>query len=238
MLALFTVLMVSAGVSSVRALGSIVGVQVGNNFTYKVNYASSSSSMYGIDTFTETVTAVNMTMGYHVVWYNEIVHFNDGSAKANSGGQALETGYWMGTGLAQEGLFYSANLQVGDRLTSTSSVYINETVLVNGRPTNHASANIHYLYQNITVAGTIEYYLDQATGVVVNGTEYMTFTGQPTTSESFSLIATNVWNVIPEFSPIALTLTMLLLTTGATIMVYRRKKQPSSTASTKVELNQ
>jgi len=238
LLVLFTVVLVSAGATSSGAQGVMAGVQAGNYFTYKVNSASSSSTLYGIDDFTETVTQVNETLGYHVVWYTELLHFSNGSKETNSGSVILENGGNMETtDTAQEGLFFSANLQVGDPITSVSTFRIDETLSVNGRPTNHASGDLNYSLSNTTtITDTYEYYIDQVTGAVVNETVSEAVTGQPTTSYSFSLIATNVWNVLPEFSPMALTLIMLLLTASAAIIVSRRKaKQPSYNPTTSKE---
>lgn len=237
LLVLFTVMTISAGAASNGAQGVTAGVQVGNYFTYKVNYASSSGTLYGVDNFTETVIQVNETLGYHVVWYSELLHFSNGAKETNSGSVILENGGNMeSSDTAQEGLFFSANLQVGDPITPVSTFRVNETISVNGRPTNHASGDSSYSVSNITITRTYEYYIEQVTGAVVNETGSAAVTGQPTTSYSFSLIATNVWNVVPEFSPIALTLTMLLLTASAAIIISRRKaKQPSRNPTTSKE---
>jgi hypothetical protein len=234
---LFTVVLVSAGASSIRAQGVSAGVQAGNYFTYKVIYSSTSSTLYGVDNFTETVTQVNETLGYHVVWYSELLRFSNGAKETNSGSVILENGGNMETtDTAQEGLFFSANLQVGDPITQVSTFRVDETESVNGRPTNHASGDFNYSVSNAIITDTYEYYIDQVTGAVVNETGSAAVTGQPTNSYSFSLIATNVWNVIPEFSPTALTLAMLLLTASAAIIVSRRKaKQPSCNPKTAKE---
>jgi hypothetical protein len=237
LLVLFTVVIFSAGAASTRAQGVLAGVQVGNYFTYKVNYASSSSTLYGVDDFTETVTQVNETQGYHVVWYSELLHFSNGAKETNSGSVILENGENMeSSDTAQEGLFFSANLQVGDPITPVSTFRVDETISVNGRPTNHASGDFNYSVSNTIITDTYEYYIDQVTGAVINETGSAAVTGQPTNSYSFSLLATNVWNVVPEFSPIALTLTMLLLTASAAIIVSSRKaKQPSCNPTTPKE---
>ena len=224
LLVLFTVVLASAKAASIGAQAVTPGVQAGNYFTYKVNDASRSSTLYGVDNFTETVTQVNETSGYHVVWYSELLYFSNGTVEPNSGSVILENGGNMEiTDAAQEGLFFSANLQVGDPITPVSTFRVNETISVYGRPTNYATGDLNYSVSPTTITDTYEYYIDQATGAVVNETVSAAVTGQPTTFYSFSLIATNVWNVVPEFSPTALTLTMLLLTASAAIIVFSRK---------------
>lgn len=212
MFVLFAVLMVFAGLSLIQAQGQTVGVSVGNYFEYKVNSAASSSTLYGVNHFTETVTGVNGPQ----INCNEVLYLSNGGSVASSGYENLETGSTSGTPRAIQEVFYTANLQVGDSIEAGLPIFVNETTSINGRQTNHATG----IFMNMN----FDAYMDQATGITVNVSVTPTATGQPELSGSYTLIGTNVWNVIPEFSPIALILAMLLLTASAATIVSRRKK--------------
>jgi hypothetical protein len=221
-IALFVVLITFAGAASVRVQGATVGIQEGNYFTYKVNYASGLTNMLGVDNFTETVIGVSLVSGYHWVSYNELVYLSNGGNETNYGYTAIETSY-TGTNSTAQRVFFSANLQVGDPIMQSSTMCVNETISVNGRPTNNASATVSSSYANITMTVKLDYCIDQATGVLVNEADSLVSNGQAASSESYTLIASNVWTVIPEFSPLAWAITMLVLSTSAAVIVSRKK---------------
>jgi len=218
-LVLLTMLVFSAWLASVQVQAVTVGVVPGNSFQYKVNYASGAHELNGADNFTVTVTNVT---GYEV-GYREVVKYPNETSGNETGYYNLTNGENTGTAW----MLFSAGLGVGDPVYPGWPIWVNQSVTIDGRQSGYT--HLTNAYVNITTGPkghlTADIYADNATGAVVNAT--MTLTDGNTTSLSYYLIATNAWTQVPEFSPIALIITMTTLTAITTVIAYHRKvKQP------------
>jgi len=219
-LTLFTLLVFSAwlGLGQVQAT-SLVGVQVGNQFMYTVNSASGAHELDGASNFTMAVTSVAGS----VVGFQESVKYSNGSMGHDTGTYDLSNGNNTGTAW----LLFDANLGVGDPVYPGWPIWANGTTTIEGRTMGYTILNNAYV--NITtgpkgyMTGTI--YADQATGAVYNVTLSMTG-GNGTTSYSYYMTNTNAWTPVPEFSQIALIITMSALTATTAAIAYRRKPKP------------
>ena len=215
-LVLFTILTFSAwlGFFQVQAT-SLVGVQVGNQFMYKVNSASNAHELDGANNFTITVTSVTGS----VVGYQEAVKYLNGSIGSDTGTYNLSNGYNTGTAW----LLFDANLGVGDPVYPGWPIWANQSVTIDGRTMGYTVLNNAYV--NITTGPkgylTGDIYGDKVTGAVYNVTLSIA-DKSTTTSFSYYMTATNVWTAIPEFSPTALIIVMLMLTTTIAAIVYTR----------------
>jgi len=122
----------------------------------------------------------------------------------------------------------AANLTVDEPTYPNSSSWANETVTMNGRPTDYAAQT------NLTQEGaendTLDLYWDVATGVPVNVSAIRTVTGQGVTINlTYALIATNAWTIeVPEFSPAVLVtiMTTVVVVAGATALIRKKKELP------------
>jgi len=216
-LALFIILTFSAWLALFQVQAtSLVGVQAGNQFTYKVNSASNAHELDGANNFTITVTSVTGS----VVGFQEAVKYSNGSVGSDTGTYDLSNGNNTGTAW----LLFDANLGVGDPVYPGWPICVNESVTIDARTMGYTALSDAYV--NITTGPkgylTGEIYGDKATGAAYNVTLSLTNEGT-TTSFSYYMTATNVWTAVPEFSPIALIIVMSMLTTTAAAIAYRRR---------------
>jgi hypothetical protein len=120
----------------------------------------------------------------------------------------------------------AANLTVNEPTYPNSDSWANETVNMNGRPTDHA------VQTNLTQTenDTLDLYWDVATGVPVNVSGIRTVTGQGVTINlTYVLIATNAWTTaVPEFSPgiMVTIMTTLAGVAGATALIRKKRALP------------
>jgi hypothetical protein len=213
---IFAVLITSAWLTTqVHATSISVGVQTGNYFQYKVGPVDSTSELYGVDNFTVTVTNVIGTM----VYANQTYYLNNGTVSSNQGIVDLTNGNCT----VGAWILVDANLTLGEPIYPGWPLWGNDTVTINGRTTGHLSVNNTYINLTTGPQGymTANIYCDQATGAIVNAS--VTLTGQYPHSFIYSLIATNAWTVIPEFSQLTMLMAMTTLTVSTVAIAYRRK---------------
>jgi hypothetical protein len=213
---LFAILTIT-WLASVQVQAVSVGVHTGDTFTYKVNSASGPNMQHeleGADNFTMTVSNVTG----NVVGFQEVDNYSN-ATNYNTGYYDLGNGNNTGTAW----MLFDANLGVGDPIYPGWPMWANNTVTINGRPTGHTI--LYNAYVNITNGPqgyvTLDVYGDQATGAVVNAS--VSLIAGNTTSFNYYLIATNAWITIPEFSPIALVITLSTLAATTAAIAYRRK---------------
>lgn len=123
----------------------------------------------------------------------------------------------------------TANSGVNEPTYSNSTSWANETVAINGRPTDHAFQSS--LEEGGTENVTLDSYWDKATGVPVNVTDIDSVTGQGITLDmNYVLVATNAWTIVPEFSPQIMGIIKTALVGVAVVTALRRKeKSPPET---------
>jgi len=155
-----------------------------------------------------------------VVGYQEAVKYSGGTSGNDTG--YINLAYGNNTGTAW--LLFDGNLQVGEPVYLGWSMWANERVVVNGRPTGHTIINDACINITNDPQGnlTANIYADQATGATVNASVSLT-SESTTTSFNYYLIATNAFKAVPEFSQIALEIVMSTLTATTAAIAYRKK---------------
>lgn len=213
---LFAVLITSASLATqVHATALSVGVQTGNYFQYKVGPVDSTSELYGVDNYTVTVTNVIGT----TVYANQTYYLTNGTVLDGQGIVDLTNGNCT----VGAWILVNANLALGEPIYPGWPLWGNDTVTINGRTTGHLSVNNAYVNLTTGPQGymTANIYCDQATGAIVNAS--VTLTGPYPHSFIYSLIATNAWTIIPEFSQLTLLVSMTMLTASTVAIACRRK---------------
>lgn len=220
-LALSAVLIVSAWLALVQAQGVTVGVVNGNWFEYKILSVTGNGTEFspGASNFTVTVFSVTDS----VVNFQEAIRYQNGTNPFITGYTNLSNGSSEG---GRSWIIVPANLTTGDPVYPGWNWIINGTVTVDGRPTNYLSLKNAYMNdsgQDAYVTANI--YCDAATGAVVNATEDVkSLSHDFQFTESYALIAQNVWIPVPEFSPTILAATIITLTACAVIACSRKVK--------------
>jgi hypothetical protein len=167
-LVLLMVLVFSARSTLMSAQNSSVGVQKGNNFEYTVSISGSQaidSSAYGVTQATASISDVTgslVTYSLDAQYQNGTHRSVTASVNVTSGESENSTSVKIPWGLV------AANLGVGELTYPNSTSWANETVTINGRPTDHA-------FQSSSEGGgaenvTLDSYWDKVTGVPVNVT--------------------------------------------------------------------
>lgn len=200
----------------VHATAVSVGVNKGDYFQYKVGAVNSTSELYGVDNFTITVTNVTGA----VVYANETYYLSNGTAlEGNTGFVDLTNGNCT----IGAWILVDANLVPGEPIYPGWPLWANETVTINGRTTGHLSVSNAYVNVTNGPQGylTADIYCDQVTGAAVNVS--LSITGSQPHSFIYSLIATNAWATIPEFSQMTLLIAMTTLTVSVVALAYHRK---------------
>lgn len=237
----FTSLVVAASVtaSPTRTVGVNPGdwIKFGDiTVTWSSNDPNASKVWYGMDlemyNQTEWVTVEITQVSGTNVTIQSVQHFKNGTEETSGGWIDVDTG----DGVNATSMLISANLNENDAMYTSgdySTWFINETITrtyPDGvRETNHI--NMTYAY-NYTIPPDIEvdyfysmnFYWDRATGILVEDTfEIRNQTGAylTTWSMDFTITESNVW-VIPEF-PSFLILSLFMIATLLTVIVYRRK---------------
>lgn len=227
-------------VAAASAQTRMLGVSVGNTFTYSSTASWSSNDPSAtpptdLVNFNQTQWAqvsVKAISGTNVTG-QLTAHYKNGTEITSDGWVDVDTGL-------NENLtawFISKDLVPGDSMYTSSqfnSVTINETVsrtYASGvRETNHinmTSASTSFL-GNLTVANDI--YWDKSTGVLVElslGDSNQTGTYTTTWSEDTQISGSNVW-AVPEFPTWTATLIMLVALTSTTMIIAKqsaRKKR-------------
>jgi len=215
----------SAQLALVGAQNSSVGVQIGNYFEYSVSLSgsnASSSKAYGLTITNLTVTNVTGTL----VTASVEAQFQNGTNRNVTASEDVETGESENSAnVPIPWTLVAANLTVDEPTYPNSSSWANETVTMNGRPTDNA------IQTNLTQGGeendTLDLYWDVATGVPVNVSAIRTVTGQGVTINlTYVLIATNAWTTaVPEFSPgvMVTIMTTLAGVAGATALIRKKR---------------
>jgi hypothetical protein len=223
-LVLLMVLAFSARLTLVSAQNSSVGVQTGNYFEYAVSISGSQaidSPAYNLVNATATVSNVTdsvVTYSLDAQYQNGTIRSVTASTNVTSGETENSTSVAIPWGLV------AANLGVGQPTYQNSNSWANETVTINGRPTDHT-------FQSVSVGrgavnATLDLYWDKATGVPVNVTEIAPATGEGTILYmNYVLIASNVWVTVPEFSPEVMVIIMTAVVGVAMVTALRRKER-------------
>jgi len=225
LLVLLTVSALSVQLSLVYAQSSGVGVQKGNSFEYTVSLSGSdaaSSRANGVTNVTATVSSLTGTL----VSYSLEAQFQNGTQRNVTASVDVSNGQSENTAnVVIPWDLVAANLGIDDPTYPNSSSWANETVNVNGRPTDHSFQTS--LEQGGAENVTLDTYWDEATGVPVNVTEIDTVTGQGVElNMSYALVATNAWTILPEFSPQGTLIITMMLGGIAAALSLRRKKMP------------
>lgn len=228
-LVLLMMLAFFAQLTLVSAQNSSVGVQTGNYFEYAVSISGAqaiNSSAYGVTNATATVSDVTDS----VVTYSLDVQYPNGTQRSVTASVNVTSGESENsTRVAIPWVLVAANLGVSEPTYSNSTSWANETVTINGRPTDHAFQSS--LEEGGTENVTLDSYWDKATGVPINVTEIDFVTGQGITIDmNYLLVATNAWTIVPEFSPQIMVIIMTALVGVAVVTALRRKeKSPPKT---------
>ena len=213
----------STQLTLVGAQNSSVGVQVGNYFEYDVSlsgFQASSSKAYDITSTTATVTNVTGTL----VTFTLEAQFQNGTDRKVNASVDIATGESENSAnVPIPWTLVAANLTVNEPTYPNSSSWANETVTMNGRPTDYAVQ----INSTSTENDTLDLYWDMATGVPVNVSGVRTVTGEGVTLNlTYVLIATNAWTTtVPEFSPgVMATIMMTLVGVAAAASLIRKKR--------------
>ncbi len=212
-LSLIIILCSSLG-GQVLAATSSPGVKSGDYFTYSVS--SQWSTTNSSRTVPEYLVETNNTK-----WFNVSVSWVSGAnvtstdtweyVNGTTGNSLVQMEVENGTVyFALEYLpaflgFFSANQSVNDLLypLSDSDVRINQTInreyASGNRETNLVSVSYQVTdyYNSSYGTETITYYIDRATGVLVERVDYTEFPDQ-TGSVTWKLIETNAWTITPK----------------------------------------
>jgi hypothetical protein len=199
-----------------HASSAAVGVHVGDYFQYEVGPCNSSSELYEVDTFTITVTNIIGT----TVYANETRCCTNGTFDNIPGYVDLING----DSTIAAWILINANLSVGDPMYPSWPMTPNETITVNGRATDHLTMD--NAYANVTDGPqgymTTDICCDQITGVAVNVS--LCLTGEHNQTFAYSLMATNVWTIVPEFSTLMLCSLMSAVLIGTAILNRKRNR--------------
>ena len=223
MLALLTLLAFSAQLTLVNAHNSGVGVQRGNYFEYAVSISGPQaidSHAYGVNNATATVTDVTGAL----VTYSLDAQYQNGTHRSVTASVNVATGESENSASVPIPWdLVAPNLGVGELTYPNSTSWANETVTINGRPSDHAIQT--GLEAGGTENVTLDSYWDKATGVPVNVTEIDSATGQGVKMNmTYVLIATNAWTMtVPEFSPTGMVVIMTALGAVVGATALRRK---------------
>lgn len=226
---LFMVLAFSAQLTLVIAQNSSVGVVAGDYFEYAASISGSQaidSRAYNVTNATATVSDVTGS----VVTYLLDAQYQNGTHRSVTSSVNVTSGESENnTSVVIPWVLVAANLGVGEPTYPNSTSWANETVTINGRPTDHAfqSSSEEVGTKNVT----LDSYWDKATGVPVNVTEIDSVVGQGITLDmNYVLVATNAWTIVPEFSPGVMVIITTALVGVAVVTALRRKeKSPSET---------
>jgi hypothetical protein len=222
---LLMVLAFSARLTLVSAQNLSVGVQTGNYFEYSVSISGAQaidSRAYNVTNATATVLDVTDSL----VTYSLDAQYQNGTHRSVTASVNVTNGQSENsTNVVIPWVLVTANLGVGELTYPNSTSWANETVTINGRPTDHAFQSS--IEEGGTENVTLDSYWDKATGVPVNVTQIDTVTGQGITLDmNYVLVATNAWTTaVPEFSPEVMVVIMTALVGVAGATVRRRKER-------------
>jgi hypothetical protein len=215
-------LMVFAFSALVSAQNYTVGVQTGNSFEYAVSISGSLAS-YSPEYNVVNATATILDVTDSVVTYSLEAQYQNGthgtltaSVNVTSGESVNSTSIAIPWGLV------AAGLAVNEPTYINSTTWANETVSINGRPTDQAFQSISEEEGAENV--TLDLYWDQATGVPFNVTEIVSASGVTLADMNYYLAGTNVW-VVPEFSPEVMVIIMTAIVGVAIATALRRKER-------------
>lgn len=223
-LVLLMVLAFSVQLTLVSAQNLSVGVQTGNYFEYAVSISGSQaidSRAYNVNNATATVLTVTDSL----VTYSLEAQYQNGTHRSVTASVNVTSGEsGNSASVVIPWVLVAANLGVGELTYPNSTSWANETVTINGRPTDHAfqSSSEEGGAENVT----LDSYWDKAIGVPVNVTEIDSVTGQGVTLDmNYVLVATNAWTTVPEFSPEIMLIFMTALVGVAGTTAFRRRKR-------------
>jgi len=213
-------LMVFASSALVSAQTYTVGVQTGNSFEYAVSISgsqASSSLAYNVVNATATVSDVTGSL----VTYSLEAQYQNGTTRQKAASVNVTIGETENSSnLPIPWTLVAANLAVGEPTYLNSTIWANETVTINGRPTDHA----YVISEEATENVTLDSYWDQATGVPYNVTEIESASGATLLDLNYYLIGTSVW-VVPEFSPEVMVIIITAVVGVAIATALRRKER-------------
>lgn len=222
-------------VETVRAQTSVVpGVTSGDVYIYSTySYWTSSNAYASIPT---DLVSANQTKGIEVgieeVNYTDVTtftatYYTNANPAATRGDTNLETGAVTDGGFPA---IIGANLTVGETIhpLGVDGITINQTVTMNGRPTNEIY--LTYYNQSIGVTSSDDRYFDQQTGMLVKEVQSAvddgSVDGVTETDQITMVLESSPWNQqpvqLPEFPPI-FTLPVLLGATLIAVIVVKKK---------------
>jgi hypothetical protein len=219
-------LMVFASSALVSAQTYTAGVQTGNYFEYNVSISgsqASSSLAYNAVNATATVSDVTDSL----VTYSLDAQYQNGTIRQKTASVNVTSGETENSSILPiPWTLVASNLAVGEPTYINSTIWANETVTINGRPTDHA-----YLIseEDGTENVTLDSYWDQATGVPYNVTEIVSANGTTLLDMNYYLTGTSVW-VVPEFSPnvMVIAMTTLVGVAGAIALIRKKRTLPDN----------
>jgi hypothetical protein len=214
-------LMVFAFSALVSAQTYTAGVQTGNSFEYNVSISgsqASSSLAYNAVNATATVSDVTDSL----VTYSLDAQYQNGTMRHKTASVNVTSGETENSSILPiPWTLVAGNLAVGEPTYINSTIWANETVTINGRPTDHA----YLISEEGTENVTLDSYWDQASGVPYNVTEIVSANGTTLLDMNYYLTGTSVW-VVPEFSPEVMAIIMTAVIGVATATALRRKERP------------
>jgi hypothetical protein len=215
-------------IQTARAQTVTPGVKAGDDFTFTTfSYWTSSSAL---DSIPQDLITANQTTSIDVrissandtyITTFTASYFTSGAPQAARGTVNIQTGNITDGGFAA---IIGANLNQGDLIhpLGTDAITINDTVTMNGRPTNEIIINLYNSTNGVTLSD--DRFFDQATGMLVQETQKSvddgTVSGDASTSSLTLQLKYSPWNpepvvTTPEFPP-ALALSIIV---GATTLV-------------------
>jgi len=202
-------------VGTARAQTTVTpGVNVGDDYWYTTSsYWTSSNASASIP---QDLVTANQTLSFEVrisdtndtyVTTFTAIYYTSGNPDAARGALNIQTGAVTDAGFPA---IIGANLTAGDLIHPLGSdgITINQTVSMNGRPTNQIY--ISYYNQTDGVTSSADRYFDKQTGILVQETDSDVDDGTVSGSTSTSILTTTLrsspWAPVtvptPEFQPI------------------------------------
>jgi hypothetical protein len=207
---------------------TVVGVSQGNVFEYDI--VSHWDSLFS-DTVPAELLELNQTQWIRVtvtgvsgstISTRVITHYRNGTEIGSDGSCNIDTGENPGGPP-----FISTNLDKNDLVNPSAAEawYINETVTRTykggARETNHLNVEFTGNSSDVGEFSTVyDYYFDKSTGVLVEYTSELSYTGLTSITQS-KITSSNVW-VIPEFPSVTILSLFIVMTLFIAVAAKKR----------------
>ena len=221
-------------IQTARAQTITPGVKTGDDYIYTIISSWSSSNPY--DSIPQDLVTANQTSSFEVrisdandtyVTTFTATYYTDGTTNAARGTLNVQTGETTDGGFPA---IIGANLNPGDKIhPSADAITINDTVIMNSRPTNEININFYNSSSGLTSSD--DRFFDQATGMLVKEIESSidggAVSGYTGTSTVTTQIKSSPWApaatvTTPEFPPI-FALSIIITATTLAIIAFKKK---------------